>query len=90
MQKAKWNGALVEERPGGRVRSADSFSPQGWGERVTVARESESASGGPALQSGDHPRPQMFCTECSGSTLEDMLSEGQWSVSYTQLPFATE
>lgn len=22
MQKAKWNGALVEERPGGRVRSA--------------------------------------------------------------------
>lgn len=41
--------ALVEERPGGRVRSADSFSPQGWGERVTVARESESASGGPAL-----------------------------------------
>ena len=28
MQKAKWNGALVEERPGGRVRSADSFSPQ--------------------------------------------------------------
>ena len=30
----------------------------------------------------------MFCTECAGDTLEDMLSEGQWSVSYTQLPFA--
>ena len=80
----------IEERPGGRVRSADSFSPQGWGERVTVARESESASGDEVIQPGDHPRPQMFCTECAGSTLEDMLSEGQWSVSYTQLPFATE
>lgn len=30
----------------------------------------------------------MFCTECTGSTLEDMLSEGQWSVSYTQVSFA--
>lgn len=30
----------------------------------------------------------MFCTECAGDTLEDMLSEGQWSVSYTQVSFA--
>ena len=30
----------------------------------------------------------MLCTECAGDTLEDMLSEGQWSVSYTQASFA--
>lgn len=70
------------------MRSADSFSPQGWGERVTVARESESASGDEVIQPGDHPRPQMFCTECSGEHLVDMIDEGQWSVSYTQASFA--
>ena len=82
----------IEERPGGRVRSADSpprFHPKGESESYGRSQERECLRW-PGIESGDHPRPQMFCTECSGSTLEDMLSEGQWSVSYTQLPFATE
>ena len=40
------------------------------------------------MESGDLPRPQMFCTECSGELLVDMIDEGQWSVSYTQVSFA--
>ena len=55
--------------------------------RATVARGSESASGGPTLLSGDLPRPQIRSTECSGSTLVDTIGEGQWSVSYTQPSF---
>lgn len=70
------------------LASLASIRRERW--RVTVARESESASGGPALESGDLPRPQMFCTECSGELLVDMIDEGQWSVSYTQVSFARE
>ena len=56
--------------------------------RATVAHRSESASGDEVIQPGDHPRPQMLCTECSGEHLVDMIDEGQWSVSYTQVSFA--
>ena len=60
----------IEERPGGRVRSADSFSPQGWGERVTVAHESESASGGPALS-----RVTILGPRCSAQSALAALSK---------------
>ena len=30
----------------------------------------------------------MLSIRCAGEHLVDMIDEGQWSVSYTQLPFA--
>lgn len=58
--------------------------------RVTVARESESASGDEVIQPGDLPRPVFLSTKHSGEHPVDMIDEGQWSVSYTQVSFARE
>lgn len=56
--------------------------------RATVAHRSESASGDEVIQPGDLPRPRMLSIRCAGEHLVDMIDEGQWSVSYTQLQFA--
>ena len=56
--------------------------------RATVAHRSESASGDEVIQPGDHPRPVSLSTKRADEHPVDMIDEGQWSVSYTQLPFA--
>lgn len=58
--------------------------------RATVAHRSESASGDEVIQPGDHPRPRMLSIRCAGEHPVDMIDEGQWSVSYTQVSFARE
>lgn len=73
------------------MRSASlTFYPNGERVRATVAHRSESASGDEVIQPGDHPRPRMLSIRCAGEHLVDMIDEGQWSVSYTQVSFATE
>ena len=80
----------IEERPGGRVGLPLILYPSR-GENESYGRSQErECLRWPGIESGDHLRPQMFCTECAGDTLDGSSSEGQWSVSYTQVSFATE
>ena len=76
MQKAKWNGALVEERPGGRVGLPLILYPSGERVRATVAHRSESASGDEVIQPGDLPRPVSLSIRCADERLVDCQLKG--------------